>query len=98
MAKGKRVLFTVPMKNLIDQTVDAFESEGIFDIGVIQGNHARTNPIAKIQVATVQTLARRKVCEFDLEIVDECHGRFAVIEQFMQTWTDTFWIGLSATP
>lgn len=98
LAKGKSVLFTVPMLNLVDQTIEAFEAEGIFDIGVIQADHPRTNPLARVQIASVQTLARREVSKFDLVIVDECHGRFAVLEKLMQTWTDTFWIGLSATP
>lgn len=34
-AKAKRVLFTVPAIDLIDQTVDAFYSQGINDVGVI---------------------------------------------------------------
>jgi DNA repair protein RadD len=33
--KGKRVAFTVPVLSLIDQTVAAFEAEGIHCFGVI---------------------------------------------------------------
>ena len=41
--KGKRVAFTVPSINLIDQTVAAFEAEGIHCLGVMQGAHPRTD-------------------------------------------------------
>jgi DNA repair protein RadD len=37
LAKGKRVIFTVPKLSLIDQTVERFNEEGIKAIGVIQG-------------------------------------------------------------
>jgi superfamily II DNA or RNA helicase len=35
MAKGKRVIFTAPAISLINQTVSAFEAEGIEGIGVM---------------------------------------------------------------
>jgi DNA repair protein RadD len=41
--KGKRVAFIVPALSLIDQTVAAFEAEGILCIGVMQGIHERTD-------------------------------------------------------
>jgi DNA repair protein RadD len=59
-AKEKRVAFVVPAINLIDQTVAAFEAEGIHDIGVMQGIHDRTDYEQPVQVCSVQTLARRK--------------------------------------
>jgi superfamily II DNA or RNA helicase len=37
LGKGKRVAFCVPRLTLIDQTVAAFENEGISAIGVMQG-------------------------------------------------------------
>jgi DNA repair protein RadD len=36
LAKGKRVIFTVPKLSLIDQTVERFNEEGIKAIGVVQ--------------------------------------------------------------
>jgi superfamily II DNA or RNA helicase len=39
LGKGKRVAFVVPKLTLIDQTVAAFEREGIQALGVMQGNH-----------------------------------------------------------
>ena len=56
LAKGKRVCFTVPAISLIDQTVAAFEGEGIEFLGVIQANHPRTHYGAPVQIASVQTL------------------------------------------
>ena len=96
--KGNRVIVTVPTISLIDQTVSAFEAEGITGIGVMQANHPRTDPMAKIQVASIQTLARRDIPKAALVIVDECHIRSKVIEALMQKRPDVFFIGLSATP
>jgi DNA repair protein RadD len=58
--KGKRLAFTVPALSLIDQTVAAFEAEGIHCLGVMQGIHERTDRDQPIQVCSVQTVARRK--------------------------------------
>lgn len=96
--KGNRVIFTAPAISLIDQTVAAFEAEGIRDIGVMQADHPRTNPLARVQVASVQTLARREIPSAALVIVDECHLRAKVVEKLMQEREDVFFIGLSATP
>lgn len=96
--KGNRVIFTAPAISLIDQTVDAFENEGIRNIGVMQANHPRTDPWARVQIASVQTLAQREIPEASLVIVDECHIRSRVIERMMDEREDVFFIGLSATP
>lgn len=97
-AKGNRVIFTAPAVSLIDQTVEAFEAEGIRNIGVMQANHPRTDPLAQVQVASVQTLARRDIPDAALVIVDECHIRAQVIEDLMDERPDLFFVGLSATP
>lgn len=98
LAKGKRVIFTAPMISLIDQTVTAFEAEGIRGIGVMQANHPRTDPLAQVQVASVQTLRRRLIPEAALVIVDEAHIRDKTVERLMQERPDAFFIGLTATP
>src|SRR5271170_915589 len=51
--KGKRVAFIVPAISLVDQTVAAFEAEGLLDIGVLQASHPRKNPHARIQVCSI---------------------------------------------
>ena len=98
LGKGKSAVFTAPAISLIDQTVAAFEAEGISDIGVMQANHPRTNPLAKVQVASVQTLAQRGVPDAALVIVDECHIGFDVIHRLMDERPDVFFVGMSATP
>lgn len=98
LEKGNAVLFCAPMISLINQTVDAFEAEGIRGIGVMQANHPRTDRWARVQVASVQTLARRDIPGASLVIVDEAHLRAAVIERLMAERPDVFFVGLSATP
>ena len=61
LAKGNRCIFTAPAISLINQTIDAFISEGITDVGAMQANNPMTNPLAKVQVASVQTLSRREI-------------------------------------
>ncbi|AUH33588.1 DEAD/DEAH box helicase [Paracoccus tegillarcae] len=97
-AKSNSVIFTAPSVSLIDQTVEAFEGQGITDIGVMQANHPRTDRLAKVQVASVQTLARRDIPQAAMVIVDECHLRAKVIEELMVDRPDVFFVGLSATP
>lgn len=98
LAKGNRVCFTVPAISLIDQTVAAFEDEGIHDIGVIQSNHPRTNYFQPVQIASVQTITQRGVPDCEIVIVDECHQRFEVIPKWMRRDPKKTFIGLSATP
>lgn len=81
LAKNRKVLFTVPLLSLVDQTVSEFTKEGIGHIGVIQANHPRTDATAPVQIASVQTLARRDIAlDFDLVIVDECFVGETLIE------------------
>lgn len=98
LSRGSRVIFTAPAISLIDQTVSAFEGQGITGIGVMQANHPRTDPSAKVQVASVQTLARRNIPSASLIIVDECHIDYQVIRDLMDERRDVYFIGLSATP
>lgn len=96
--RGNKVIFTAPAISLIDQTVKAFEREGITGIGVMQAKHARTDASAPVQIASVQTLAKREIPDASLVIVDECHIRSQVIEDMMDERPDLFFVGLSATP
>ena len=96
--KGKRVAFVVPALSLIDQTVAAFEAEGIHCVGVMQGAHERTDRDQPVQVCSVQTLARRKRPEVDLVLVDEAHQQHREIFRWMKDCPSIPFIGLSATP
>jgi superfamily II DNA or RNA helicase len=99
-AKGNRVIFTVPAISLVDQTAQAFYEEGIREIGVLQAQHAMTDPEQPVQIASIQTLARRQIPPAKLVMVDEAHR----MSQFVTDWMgrDEWWgipfVGLSATP
>ncbi len=84
LAKGKRVIFTVPVLPLVEQTVEAFRNDGVRNIGVIQGFHMMTDWSLPVQIASVQTLQRRKIPEADVVIIDECHRWF----NFYGRWID----------
>lgn len=98
--KGNRVIFTVPSISLIDQTVERFRQNGIYDIGVMQADHEMTDGRMPIQVCSVQTLARRTIPKGDLVIVDECHNMFKFYDDWMSDpeWKTVPFIGLTATP
>jgi DNA repair protein RadD len=98
LAKGKRIAFTVPALTLIDQTIAAFEAEGIHCIGVMQGIHERTDREQPVQVCSVDTVARRKRPDVDLVIVDEAHRMHKEIFRWMKDCPQVLFIGLSATP
>ncbi len=100
LSKGRRAIFVVPRISLIEQTVAAFEREGVWNIGVIQGQHFRTNPNAPVQIASAQTLVRRGIPSTSIVIVDECHLQFEKITKWIASpeWSAVPFVGLSATP
>jgi DNA repair protein RadD len=96
--KGKRVVFFADRVKLIDQTVSAFEALGI-DFGVMQADHYMTDHTKPVQIASIQTVARRtRKPEIDLAIVDECHTTFDSLTELMDRFDNVPFIGLSATP
>jgi len=98
--KNKRVVFTVPRIDLIDQTLRSFWRDGIADIGVIQADHSETDWSRPVQIASVQTLQRRGYPTADLVIVDEAHVVFKCVREWIAhpEWQRVPFIGLSATP
>ena len=103
LAKSKKVLFTVPTISLIEQTVSMFAAQGIVEVGVIQAANPLYDWNQPIQVASVQTLAKRTVPEADVILIDECHKWFKFYERLMHKDTMPQFekvpiIGLSATP
>jgi len=96
LAKGSRSAFVVDRLSLVSQTSETLDSLGI-DHGVMQANHWRFRPSRKVQLCSVQTLARREWPETDLIIVDECHTlNKTVTDRISQR--DAVTIGLTATP
>jgi superfamily II DNA or RNA helicase len=100
LEKGKKPLFACPSINLVEQTVAALEREGVQDIGVIQAAHHRTDFEAAVQVASVQTMVRRRDWPADIVIWDEVHLRNQKLEERLLSpaWASKICIGLSATP
>lgn len=97
-AKNKRGVFICDRIQLVEQTIEKFEQVGL-SCGVIQGIHEKTNPSAPIQVASIQTLSRRKMMlDFDFAIVDEAHTHYDSLTKMMEAYNNVPFIGLSATP
>src|ERR1700730_17843817 len=94
-ARHKRAIFVVPRLSLIEQTVASFEREGISHVGVIQGRNYRTDPAAKVQVASADTLVRREIPDAAIVIIDEAHIKHGKIQKWMAASECTF-IGLTA--
>lgn len=96
--KGATAWFIVDRINLIDQTSDRFSTYGI-DHGIIQGDHWLTDLRRPVQVASAQTLARRKIDWLpDLIVVDECHARYKSTRDLIERAAKAKVIGLTATP
>ena len=95
--KFRRAIFVVDRTALIEQTSAVLDS---YDIphGIIQAQHWRFRPYERIQVASIQTLARRQwPADIDLIIIDECHCLHkAVADRIASKTTRT--LGLTATP
>lgn len=97
--KGIKGVFICDRVKLVQQALDTFDDLGI-SAGVIQGDHWRWDPDAMVQIASIQTLARRKhMLEFNLAVVDEAHTLYKTLtETYMTKYNAVPFIGLSATP
>lgn len=95
-----RVLFVAHRLELINQTARTLERFGVTDIGVVRADDERTDPNARVQVASIQTLVRRKdLGDFDLVFIDEAHRATADSYQTVfERWPEAQHIGLTATP
>lgn len=96
--RGKRGIFICDRIKLVEQSLEAFDLHGV-DAGVMQGNHHRTDHYMPVQIASIQTLARRsRMPMFDFAIVDECHSVHKHLLKMMNAYNNIPFIGLSATP
>lgn len=97
---GNRVLFVVHLRELVDQTVKALARCGLTHVGVIRGDDARVDASAPVQVASIQTLARRDRPAADVVILDEAHRSLAdtYAANIWGAYPDAVVIGLTATP
>jgi len=92
-------LFVAHRLELIDQCVDQLAHVGITNVGVIRGDDDRVNPSATIQIASIQTLARRDKPPAGLVFIDEAHR--AVSDSYLallEHYKSSIILGFTATP
>lgn len=98
MLKGKRAVFLCDRTTLIDQTSAVADRYGLTEHGVIQANHWRRRGYQLLQIASVQTIAKREYWpEMDVLVVDEAHTTYKAWTKFADA-TKAAVVGLSATP
>jgi superfamily II DNA or RNA helicase len=98
MQKGKRAVFLCDRTTLINQTSEVATAYGLDDHGVIQANHWKRRPDKLLQIASVQTIAKRAYWPaLDVLVIDEAHTMYKPWVEYAQS-TGAAVIGLSATP
>lgn len=100
VANKWRCLFLAHRKELIDQTVAKLADLEIA-CGVLMASDSRRDDYHAVQVASVQTLARRldRLPPADLIVVDECHhATSASYQKIVAAYPKAVVIGLTATP
>ena len=105
VARGERVLVLVQTREQIEQALARLVSAGLDErhIGVIRADDARANPDAPVQLASVQTLARRereRLPAARLVVLDEAHHAgaaqtSALLDHYAAS---AFVLGVTATP
>jgi DNA repair protein RadD len=96
--KNKRVLILAHRRELIEQASARLDSFGL-DHGIIMASHWRTRPSLPIQVASVQTLARREIPACDLIVIDEAHRASAASYlSIIEAQASALTLGVTATP
>ncbi len=98
VSRGRSVLFLAHRKELIQQASAKLDAFGL-DHGIIMANHWRSRPALQVQIASVQTLARRELPHADLVIIDECHLSMAkTYTDLIAAYPQAVILGLTATP
>lgn len=96
--KGSYALFLVDRVALVNQTSAVMDDYGIRH-GVVQGDNERWAPYENVQVASVQTLARRGLPRApDLIVYDECHAQYKSTLGYIAQNPQAVVVGLTATP
>ena len=100
VAKGGRVVFLAHRRELIWQCSKRLDGEGVGH-GILMADNPRFKPEAQVQVASIQTLARRldKLPPATLVIIDEArHARSKTYACVLDRYPAAAVIGLDATP
>ncbi len=97
LARGRRAVFVADRKTLIEQTSSTADGYGLSAHGVMMADHPRNDPDMPFQIASAQTLARRRFPDADLIIIDEAHTQLAAWTEHIPNCRAKV-VGLSATP
>ena len=98
VSRGRQCVVMTPRRELVEDLSDRIGSLGV-EHGVILAGDKRVRPDLLCQVASVQTLARRKKPDADLVIVDECHHATSDSwARILAAYPDSTVIGFTATP
>lgn len=90
-------LWLAHRRELIDQAAGALRRLGL-RVGTIMAG-VREDRAAQVQVASIQTLARRALPPAGLVVVDEAHhARSSTYEKVLAEYNDAMILGLTATP
>lgn len=94
---GKRVLLVVHRKELVEQIADRLKLFGLKPSLILPGHRPFYNN--SLQVASIQTLSRRKKPDVDIVIVDECHHvRSKSYVKLWDIYPEAKILGVTATP
>lgn len=98
VARGTPTLFVAHRRELIAQTSKKLDEIGV-DHGIILAGHEREKPEQLVQVASVQTLARREKPPAGLLIIDEAHhARADSYQALVEHYSSAPVLGATATP
>lgn len=97
--KNNQAIMVVRGKKLVDQASQRLFSMGV-DHGCIQANHWNQKPAAKIQICSIDTLARRNIIPpADFIVIDEAHlARSNSFEWLINNYPDAYFLPVTATP
>lgn len=92
-----RTLWLAHRRELIQQAARSLRDNGL-RCGIIMAGQAADRK-AHVQVASIQTLARRTLPDVDLVVMDECHhARASTYRQVLDHYQGRPVVGLTATP
>lgn len=94
----KKILFMVHSKELVQQFAQRLSSQFNVPSGIIMSGVA-PNPRYPVQVASVQSLVKRKKPDADVVIIDETHrAKASTYEKIIEFYPNAIIVGLTATP
>jgi len=94
------VLFVAHRLELIDQCARELARMGLSHVGVLRGADEREDPSATVQVASIQTLARRAKPPAGLVFIDEAHRAVSdsYVDHVFSAYPEAIIVGFTATP